>query len=147
MVVRWNILPPVSIVLTVKLGMNANFYWIFIHIYWNDHMICWHNKVCCQVFLVCFLSFVFLGLHLRHTEVPRLGINSELQLPAYTTAKATRGPSHVCDLHHSSHQLWILNPPSETRDRTASLWILVGFVNHWATMGTPVVRFLAIDYP
>ena len=36
-----------------------------------------------------FLSFVFLGPHPRHREVPRLGVQSELQLPAYTTATAT----------------------------------------------------------
>ena len=30
--------------------------------------------------------FVFLGPHLRHMEVPRLGVESELQSPAYTTA-------------------------------------------------------------
>ena len=35
-------------------------------------------------------------------EVPRLGIESELQLPAYTTATATQDPSHICDLYHSS---------------------------------------------
>ena len=44
----------------------------------------------------------FLGLHLRHVEVPRLGVESELQLPAYTTATVTQ----------------ILNPLIETRDRT-----------------------------
>ena len=31
-------------------------------------------------------------------EVPRLGTELELQLPAYTTATATPDPSHVCDL-------------------------------------------------
>ena len=35
----------------------------------------------------------------RHLEVPRLGARSELQLPAYATATATRDPSLVCDLH------------------------------------------------
>ena len=35
-----------------------------------------------------FFSPFFLGLHLRHMEVPRLGIEWELQLPAYTTATA-----------------------------------------------------------
>ena len=34
-------------------------------------------------------------------EVPRLGVESELQLPAYTTATATLDPSHICDLHHT----------------------------------------------
>ena len=51
-------------------------------------------------------------------EVPRLGVKSELQLSAYTTSTATPDLSHVCDLHHSSRQLWLLNPLSEARDRT-----------------------------
>ena len=33
--------------------------------------------------------FAFLGLHLRHMKAPRLGVQSELQLPAYSTATAT----------------------------------------------------------
>ena len=32
--------------------------------------------------------FFFSGPHLRHMEVSRLGVESELQLPAYTTATA-----------------------------------------------------------
>ena len=35
--------------------------------------------------------------------------------------------------HHSSQQRQILNPLSKARDQTHNL----GFVNHWATMGTP----------
>ena len=46
--------------------------------------------------------FWFLGLHLLHMEVPRPGFESELQLPAYTTATAMLNPIYVCDLHHSS---------------------------------------------
>ena len=57
--------------------------------------------------------FFFLGLHLWHMEVPRLGIKSELQQPAYTRATATQVPSHVCDLQHNSQQCWILNPLSK----------------------------------
>ena len=34
-------------------------------------------------------------------EVPTLGIESELQLLAYTTATAMPDPNHVYDLHHS----------------------------------------------
>ena len=72
-----------------------------------------------------FLSvfFCFLGLHLRHMEVPRLGVQSQLQLPAYTTATATSDPSCVCGLHHSLWQHWILNPLSEARDRTCNLMV------------------------
>ena len=39
-----------------------------------------------------FLLFFFLGPHLQHREVPRLGVESELQLLAYTTAIATPTP-------------------------------------------------------
>ena len=68
-----------------------------------------------------FLSFFFLGPHLRHMEVPRLGAESELLQPACTTA--TRDPSPVCDLHHSSRQCQLLNPLSKARDRTLSLMV------------------------
>ena len=45
----------------------------------------------------------------------------ELRPPAYTTVIATPDPSHVCDLHHSSRQCWILNPLIEARDLTCVL--------------------------
>ena len=51
-------------------------------------------------------------------EVPRLGVESELQLQAYTTATATPDPSHICDLHHSLQQHGILNRLSKARDGT-----------------------------
>ena len=50
--------------------------------------------------------------------VSRLGVESELQLPAYTTATATPDTSHVCNLHHSSWQHQILNPLTEAKDQT-----------------------------
>ena len=68
-----------------------------------------------------FFFFVFLGPHLRHMEVPSLGVETELQLPAYTTAPATPDPGRVCDLHHSSPQRRILNPLGEARDQTCLL--------------------------
>uniref|UniRef100_A0A8D0QRP6 Origin recognition complex subunit 2 n=1 Tax=Sus scrofa TaxID=9823 RepID=A0A8D0QRP6_PIG len=68
-----------------------------------------------------FFFFTFLGLHSWHMEVPRLGVESELQLPAYTTATGMPDPSGVCDLHHSSQQRQILNPLSEARDQTCIL--------------------------
>ena len=61
-------------------------------------------------------------------EVPKLGIELELQLLAYTTATATLDPSYICDLYHSSQQCQIPNPLSKARDRTAYSWILVGFI-------------------
>ena len=74
--------------------------------------------------LIPLLRCVFVsvwGLHLWHMEVPRLGVESELQLLAHTTATATRDPSHVYDPHHSSWQCWILNPLSQGRDQTPIL--------------------------
>ena len=58
-------------------------------------------------------------------EVPRLGVNLELQLPAYTTVIAMSDPSHICSLHHSSLQCWIPNPLSEGRGLN---WHPHGFV-------------------
>ena len=68
------------------------------------------------ILLVCFS--VFLGPYLRYMEVHRLGVESELQVPAYATTIATRDPSYVCDLHHSSQQCQSLNQLSEARDRS-----------------------------
>ena len=67
-------------------------------------------------FLSFILFFRFLGLPLRPMEVPRLGVESELELQAYTTARAMPDPSPVCNLHHSSRQRWILNALSKARD-------------------------------
>ena len=51
-------------------------------------------------------------------KVTRLGVESELQPPAFATATAMPDPSHICDLYHSSGQHWILNPLSEAREQT-----------------------------
>jgi len=73
----------------------------------------------------CIYSFLsFLGLLPWHMEVPRLGVQSELQPLTYATATATPDPSFVCDLHHSSQQRRTLNSPSKARDRTHNLTVL-----------------------
>ena len=56
-------------------------------------------------------------------EVPRLGVRSELLVPAYTIATVMPDLSHVCNLHHSSRQRKILSPLSEARDRTRKLMV------------------------
>ena len=50
-------------------------------------------------------------------ELLRLRVESELQLSAYTAAKAMQNPSRIVNLHHSSRQHRILNPLREARDR------------------------------
>ena len=54
-------------------------------------------------------------------EVPRLGVELELQLSAYAIATATPDMNRICDLHHSSRQQWILNPLNEATDQTRIL--------------------------
>ena len=79
-----------------------------------------------------FLFFCFLGLHPRHMEVPRLGVESGLQLLAYTTA--IRMPDPSLWPTHSLWQCWILNPMSEAGDSTCILMDITE--TYWAKMGT-----------
>ena len=62
-----------------------------------------HMQACCcphsfiqltTAFIYLFI-FAFLGPHLWHVEVPRLGVKLELQLPAYITATAMRDSSYL----------------------------------------------------
>ena len=68
-----------------------------------------------------FLRLFVLGLHQQHMEVPRLGVKSELQLPAYATAMATQDPSCIFDLCYSLQKCRILSPLREARDGTRIL--------------------------
>ena len=81
--------------------------------------------------------FFFLGRCLWRMETPRLGVESELQLQAYTTVTAKGDLSRVCGLHHSSWQHRILNPLSETRDGTCAFMDTSQIHFHCTTMGTP----------
>ena len=73
--------------------------------------------------MLAFFFFFFFGggLYLWHMEVPGLGVELGLQLPAYTTAIARQVPSCICNLHHSSWQYRILNQLSEARGQTCIL--------------------------
>ena len=63
---------------------------------------------------ICFFG----GPRPEHVEVPRVGVQLEPQLPAYTTATATQDPSHVFHLHRSSQQCWLPDPLSRARGQT-----------------------------
>ena len=82
------------------------------------------------------------GTHPHHMEVPRLGVQSELELPAYERATATSDPSHVFDLHHSSWQHRILNPLSQARHWTGNVMVPGWIHFHCSMMGAP--KFLNI---
>ena len=72
-----------------------------------------------QHFLFYFIFFwSFLGPLPQHVEVPRLEVSSELYPTVHTTATAMPDPNHICDLHHSSWQLWIPDPLIEARNGT-----------------------------
>ena len=73
-----------------------------------------------------FFFFCLLVPHLQHMEVPRLGVKSKQQLPAFTTTTAMPAQNHICDLYHSSQQHQIFSgsnagPLGEARDRTRIL--------------------------
>ena len=67
--------------------------------------------------LFCFWSFVFLGPHPQHMEVSRLGVQSELQLSAYTSVTYTTVHGNARSLTH-----WM-----RSGIEPASSQILVGF--------------------
>ena len=79
-------------------------------------------------------------------EVPRLGVQLELYLPANTTATAMPDLSHVCNLHHSSKQHWILNPLSKARDWNHNLMVPSWIRFHCAMMGTPGSLLISFFY-
>ena len=54
-------------------------------------------------------------------EIPRLGVEADLQMLACPTATAMPDLHRVFNLHHSSRQHWLLNPLSKARDQTCLL--------------------------
>ena len=122
-------------------------------LYLNQSLLIFHQRTLTIFLCVCvahkkpflfilFLCIYFLGLHLRHMEVPRPGVELELKLPVYTTATTMRDLSRICDLHQRSRQGRILNP--RTGIEPAPSWILVRLLCFSCTTvktpeGVPVV--------
>ena len=77
-------------------------------------------------------------------DIPRLGIQLELQLPTYAAAMPYL--SHICDLHHSSQQGQILNLLSKARDWTHNPMVTGQIRFCCATVGTPMTSLLTIQY-
>ena len=84
---------------------------------------CYNFGACLYLFLFYFILFYFcfLGLHLQHMKFPRVGAESEVQLPAYTTATEIQDLSCIRNLHRSLRQRQILNPLNKARNRTCIL--------------------------
>ena len=90
-------------------------------------------------FLLFFFSFSFL---LFRATGCLLGSRARGQIGATTASlhnsHTTQDPSHVCNLHHSSWQCWILNPlVIEARDGTWNLMVPSQIRFRCATTGTP----------
>ena len=93
---------------------------IWISFYEQFSLNIWFLLVLYNLSFIC-LFVCFLGPHLWHMEISRIGVGLELQVQVYTTAKVMQDPSLICDLQHSSRQHWILNTLSEARDQTCIL--------------------------
>ena len=100
-------------------------------------------RISAQIFFSrSFFFFKFLvfraALISWHLEVRRLGVESELQLQAYTIATAMQDLSQVCDLHRSSQQCWLLNSLSKARDQTSTLMYTSQIHFCWTTGGVSI---------
>ena len=94
--------------------------------------------------IIYLFIFVFLELHPWHMEVPRLGAESELQLPAYVTAAAMQDSSCICNLLHSSGNTTSLTHWTRPGVEAVSSWILVRFITTRATTVPPTEITLKI---
>ena len=84
-----------------------------------------------------FFFFCFLGLHLQHMEVSRLGVKLEIQLLAYAIGTEIQAIYVTYTTAHgntTSVTHWA-RPGIEP----TSSWILVSFINRWAMKGTPAL--------
>ena len=94
-------------------------------------------------FLKTILFFCFVGLHRLHMEVPRLSVEFELQLPAYTTATATTDKSVTYTTAHGN----AISLAHGVRPgiQTTSSWILVGFISAVPQRELPKKTLFCID--
>ena len=84
-----------------------------------------------------FLFFFFSCLFAPSTAAPSACGDSQawgLIGAVASRATATRDPSHICNLHHSSWQHQILNPLSKAGDRSCILMDAVWAHYCWATI-------------
>ena len=100
--------------------------------------------LCCIVGGFCWLVYLFfcnLGLHLQHMEVPRLGDELDLQLPAYTQPQQYRIWALPVTYTTTLGNAGSLTHWARPGIKPISTWILVGFVTCWATKGTPFMLY------
>ena len=91
-------------------------------------------------FIYLFISLVSSGPHLRHVEVPRLRVESELNLLAYT-ATATQIWTTPAAYNTAYSSATVCNPLNETRGRTHILRDTSWVHYHRSVTGTPSSNF------
>ena len=99
------------------------------------------GKELCSLLPYNVFFLIFLQQYLQHMGVPGLGVESELQVQAYTLAMAVWDLSLLCHLCYSLQQCQTLNSRSQARGECASSWIPVEFLTSWATTATPRMHF------
>ena len=117
--ISWILLLFFNFVLAILSPMNFRiinlFYFIYLFIYLFTYLL---------TYLFCFL-----GPHPRHMDVPRLGVQPELQLPAHTTATAVWDPSCVCNYTTACGSARSLTHWAWPGIKPTTLGFLVGFVS------------------
>ena len=112
--------------------VNYDLQWRNVSIY-NQQMITF-TSTRRTTYIFFFFCFCFLGPHPGHMEIPRLGVQSELQLSDYVPQPQQCqiwAVSATCTTAHSNSRS--LTHWAKPGIEPASSWILVRFVNHWAT--------------
>ena len=97
---------------------------------WKCEMSCQRKVPVTKFFVFCFFALFFLGPYLRHMELPRLGVELEIQLLAYNNSHSN------CEIQAASVTYTIAHsyagsPTHWARPgiEPASSWILVGFIS------------------
>ena len=88
-----------------------------------------------------FFFFFFRAVPVAHGSSQARGWIGAVAAGLYTTATETQDPSHICNLHHSSWQRWILNSLSKARDQSHVLMGSSRVHYCWAMTGTPILPF------
>ena len=100
-----------------------------------------------SLLLVFFLFFSFYGHTCGTWKFPGSEVESELQLPAYTTTIATPVLSCNCNLCCILPKCWILNLLSKARNWTHIFMDrhYFQFLTHWITTGIPSCFLFAVS--
>ena len=140
----WSLLPGDKfLVMGWKTLWNCMFCSLKLQSQWMVRIMCCQHVMCPQKlwqhwrWTHLFFFFCFLGLHSRHVEVPRLGVNR-----SYSGQPMPQPQQHQIQATSSTHTTAHCNAGSLTHwvrpgFEPLSSWLLVRFVNHWATMRTP----------